>query len=189
MLDSALSFLANELNAYIKKRTGTLVNTVEVGAIADDQGKWAIAEGQLRLALINIEEERILKSQLPERAYIEGHYVTLQPNLKLNLIVMCAARLKNYSDSLRYLSYILTFFQAHPSFSVSDYPGLDSRIEKLNVEMLPSGTEQLNQMWAYIGTKYLPSVVYRIRLVALQDIEPLGIGKPITSVKTEVHGL
>ncbi|MES2208298.1 MAG: DUF4255 domain-containing protein [Pseudomonadota bacterium] len=189
MLDSALSFLANELNGYIKQRTGALLNIVEVGAIADDQGKWAIAEGQLRLALINIEEERTLKSQLPERAYIEGQYVMLQPNLKLNLVIMCAARLKNYSDSLRYLSYILMFFQSHPSFASSEYPGLDSRIEKLNVEMMPSGTEQLNQMWAYIGTKYLPSVVYRIRLIALQDNEAMGIGQPITSVNTVVHSL
>lgn len=189
MLDSAMSFLADELNVYIKKRTGTLTNTVEVGAIADDQGRWAVAEGQLRLALINIEEERILKSQLPERAYVDGHYVTLQPDLKLNLVVMCAARLKNYTDSLRYLSHIVTFFQSHPSFAATEYPGLDPRIEKLNVEMLPVGPEQLNQMWAYIGTKYLPSAVYRIRLLVLQDIEPQSIGKPITSVNTVVHAL
>lgn len=187
MLDSAMIFLADEVNVYIKKRTGTITDTVEVGCIADDQGKWAVAEGQMRVALINLEEERVLRAQMPERIYINGNLVSMQPEIKLNLVVMFAARLKKYTDTLRYLSHVIAFFQSHPSFTPDEFPGLDSRIEKLTVEMLPYGPEQLNQTWAYIGTKYLPSVVYRIRMVALQDVEPMGIGQPITSIETALH--
>ena len=187
MLDSAMTFLADEVNVYIKKRSGAVTNTVEVGSLADDQGKWAITEGQLRVALINIEEERVLRSQVPERTYINDKLVTMQPTVKLNLVLMFAARLKKYTDSLRYLSYVITFFQSQPSFTPDEYPGLDARIEKLTVEMLPFGPEQLNQTWAYIGTKYLPSVAYRIRLIALQDIEPMGISQPITMIETRLH--
>lgn len=187
MLDNVLTFLADEVNVYLKKRTGTLLDTVEAGSIADDQGKWAVTEGQLRVALVNIEEERVLRSQVPERVYINGNQVTLQPAIRLNLSLMFAARLKDYSDTLRYLSHVITFFQSHPSFTPDEYPGLDTRIEKLTLEMQPYGPEQLNQMWAYIGTKYLPSVVYRARMVVLQDQEPHDIGKPITMIETVLH--
>jgi hypothetical protein len=88
---------------------------------------------------------------------------------------------------LRYLSHVITFFQAHPSFTPDIFPGLDPRIEKLAVEMLPYGPEQLNQMWAYIGAKYLPSVVYRVRMILLQDSEPQGIGKPIATIETTLR--
>jgi hypothetical protein len=48
--------------------------------------------------------------------------------------------------------------------------------------------EQLNQMWAYLGSKYLPSMVYRVRMITLQDLEPLAIGQPVTSIEAEFHG-
>jgi hypothetical protein len=187
MLDSAIKFIADEVNVDLKKRTGASIGTVEAGSIADDQGRWAVTEGQLRLALINVEEERVLRSQVPERILINGNHVVLQPDIKLNLVVMFAARLRNYSDSLRYLSYVMTFFQGHPSFTPDEYPGLDQNIGKLTMEMLSYGPEQLNQIWAYIGTKYLPSVAYRVRMIVLQDNEPTGIGKPITTIETMLH--
>jgi len=48
--------------------------------------------------------------------------------------------------------------------------------------------EQLNQLWATIGGKQLPSVVYRIRLVAVQDVEPVAIQRPVTEVSAAIHG-
>ncbi len=188
MLDTAIKFLVDEVNIYLKKRTGGGDNvSIEAGSIADDQGRWALTPGQLRLALINVEEERVIRSQVPERVLVNGSHVVLQPDIKLNLLVLIAARLNNYSDSLRYLSHVMTFIQGHPSFTPNEYPGLDLNIGKLTMEMLSYGPEQLNQIWAYVGTKYLPSVVYRVRMIVLQDNEPLGIGKPITTIETVLH--
>lgn len=186
MLDKATAFLAGEVNAYIRKRTGAAVDVLDVGSLADDQGKWAFSNS-LRLALVAVEEERATREQVPERVFVDGRNVVLQPPLKLNLVVVFAAHLTNYDDSLRYLSYVLTFFQAHPAFAPDQFPALDTRIEYLAPDLLSYGPEQLNQMWAYIGTKYLPSVAYRVRMVVLQDIEPLGIDQPIVRIQAELH--
>ncbi len=43
-------------------------------------------------------------------------------------------------------------------------------------------------MWACLGAKHLPSVVYRLRMVLLQDTEPVGSGAPITTIETSLHG-
>lgn len=187
MFDKAVGFLTDEVNAYLRKRTGDTGDVVDAGTIVDDTGKWTVPDGQMRLSLINIEEERVTRSQVPERRYVDGHHVVLQPDLKLNLLVMVAARLKDYRDSLRYLSLVMTFFQSHPTFNASDDPALDPRIARLNVELLSYGPEQLNQLWAYVGGKYLPSVLYRIRLITLQDEEPMAIGQPIVEIDTAVH--
>ncbi|GAA5167702.1 DUF4255 domain-containing protein [Viridibacterium curvum] len=189
MLDQAIRFLADTTNTHLRNRglTSTNVGEVIVGQLVDDAGKWAIAPDNIGLTLINIEEDRVMRSQLPDYAYVGGSQVLLQPELKLNLTVLFHARPSandKYTQSLRFLSNLLTFFQAHPVFTPDEYPALDPRIDKLLVEMLALSTEQLNQIWAYLGSKYLPSVAYRVRMVVLQDVEPLAIGKPITDIET-----
>lgn len=187
MLDCAVKFLADEVNLYLKRRTASDVVKVVPGGLADEKGNWAVKPGCIGLALVNVEEERVLRAQVPERKYAHGSQVVLQPELKLNLQLVFAARHSTYEHALRYLSYVLTFFQAHPSFTAEEYPALDAGIEKLTVELLSYGPEQLNQLWAYIGTRYLPSAVYRVRMVMLQDAEPMGTGKPILTVETVLH--
>lgn len=187
MLDSAVTFLSDQVNDYLLKRTGSDTVKVVPGNLVDETGKWAIGATSVGLALINVEEERTLRAQVPDYVYINGSHVVLQPEIKLNLYLMFAARHTDYDHALRYISHVLTFFQAHPSFTPDAYPGLDASIEKLNVELVSYGPEQLNQLWAYLGAKYLPSVIYRVRMVVLQDIEPSGIGQPITSIETALH--
>lgn len=187
MLDSAVNFLAAELNLYLKRRTASSVVQVVPGGLTDDSGKWAVADGTIGLALVNVEEERVLRSQVPERIPRNGSHIVRSPELKLNLQLVFAVRHNSYEHALRYLSYVLTFFQAHPVFRPEEFPGLAAGIEKLTLELISYGPEQLNQLWAYIGTKYLPSVVYRVRMVVLQDVEPEGIGQPITTIETVVH--
>ena len=155
------------MNQYLIRRTSLDPNVEGVhvlpGGIADDAGKWAVADRSVGLALVNVEEERVLRLQVPERHFINGNHVIQQPDVKLNLILVFAARHSNYEHALRYLSYVLTFFQRHPAFTPEEYPGLDPKLVKLTMELLSYGPEQLNQLWAYIGTKYLPSAVYRVR--------------------------
>lgn len=188
MIDSALKFLAEEVNLYLMRRTASGLIQVVPGGLVDDTGKWAVADGSIGLALVNVEEERIMRSQVPERVLLNGSQVVREPDLKLNLQVVFAVRHSKYDHALRYLSYVLMFFQAHPSFTPTEYPALEPDIQKLNVDLLSYGPEQLNQLWAYVGAKYLPSAVYRVRMVMLQDTEPSDIGQPIVTIDTAVHG-
>ena len=66
-------------------------------------------------------------------------------------------------------------------------PHFPLKIGKLTVELESLSVEQLNQIWAYLGAKHLPSVAYKIRLVVIQDEFASAIQKPVTSVKTNIH--
>lgn len=188
MLDVALAFLADEFNAYLLRRTGSLgVGKMEPGALLDDTGKLAITKGTVRLSIINIEEERATRAQLPERVLVDGREMTLPPELRLNLTLLAAADMNGYDTTLKGLSQVLAFFQSHPVFTVDDYPGLDPRLGQLSVEMFSVGHETLNQIWACLGAKYLPSVLYKVRLVSIQDREPERFGAPITDIAIDLH--
>jgi len=187
MLDVALTFLVNSLNEYLKARTGSALGKATLGKVVDDTGKWAVTLDQLGVALVNIEEDRVLKEQLPETSFINGKLVSLPPPLRVNLHILVCANFQKYDEGLKFLSYVLTFFQARPKFTQVDCPNLDPRIDKLTVELLSLTYEQLNQVWAFIGGKQLPSAMYRVRLVVLQD-QQADVGVPVTAINMEVHG-
>ena len=188
MIDAALQFLADEANAYLQKRTGSDLGAVAPGTIVDDNGRWTSPPDAMRVLMFQVEEERTLRDPLPERTLVAGREVVLPPPLKLNLVLLFAGRFQQYATALRTLSHLMTFFQARPVFTPTDSPGLPAGVERLSMELLSWTPEQLSQMWAAIGAKQLPSVLYRLRLVMLQDTEPLGTGLPITTITTALHG-
>jgi hypothetical protein len=189
MLDVALNFLTGELNTYLVARGARSatdeIGKVEVGRLVDDAGKWAIKDDHIGASLIHIEEDRVMKSHLPEAILADGKHLLLEPRLKLNLHVIFAAKFQKYDEGLRSLSLVLTYFQSHPTFAAGVYPGLDSRIERLSVELQSLSYEQLNQIWAVIGGKHLPSALYKIRMVALQDTEPTAIQRQVAAIQTD----
>src|SRR4051794_35245271 len=185
MLDSAVYFLADEVNAYLQRLAVDVVKAVP-GSLANDDGTWAIADNTIGVAVVNVEEERTLRTQTPERVLVNGSHVVLPADLKLNLIVAFAVRHSKYDHTLRFLSHVLRFFQAHPIFTPAEYPALDPSIEKLAVELVSYGPEQLNQLWAYIGTKYLPSAIYRVRMLVLRDADPTAVDTPLAEIDAEV---
>lgn len=190
MLDVALNFLAAELNAYLvargARKSTDEIGKAEVGKLVDDTGKWVIRDDHIGVSLIHIEEDRVMKSQLPEAILTRGRQVILEPALKLNLHILFAAKFQKYDEGLRSLSLVLTYFQSHPTFTPDTYSGLDPRIERLTIELQPVSYDQLNQIWAFIGAKQLPSVIYKVRMVALQDLEPTAVVPPVSEIQTAV---
>ena len=122
MLDIAVAFLADEFNAYLLRRTGSLaLGSAVPGALVNDAGKVAVAKGTVGVGLINIEEERVTRVQQPERVLVNGREIVLPPELRLNLTLMFVPNMATYDLSLRALSHVLTFFQSCPSFSVDEH--------------------------------------------------------------------
>ena len=189
MIDLALKFLSDEANGYMSRRLGLELGKLDVGPIVDvATGALAMASDTTRLTLFQIEEERVLREQLPLRQVVAGREVTLPPPIKINLIVVVAGRFQHYAEGLGRLACLLTFFQSHPLFTPAEHPAMPAGIERLSVELLNWGPDQLNQLWTCLGTKHLPCMVYRVRMLWLQDSEPQGTGAPVSGIDTRVHG-
>ncbi|HEX8242778.1 MAG TPA: DUF4255 domain-containing protein [Longimicrobium sp.] len=188
MLDVAMEFLKDELNAYLAARNGTDQVKAQLTRVMNDQNQVAIEPNSLAMTVINIEEERTFKAQVPTHAYTQGRHVVHEPELKVNLLVMVSAFFSNYAEALKHLSCALTWSQAHPAFNPTRSPALDPRIEKLTLELQTLAFEQLNQVWAFVGSKQLPSIFLRVRMVVLQDAEPAAVQPPITAVSAALSG-
>jgi hypothetical protein len=97
--------------------------------------------------------------------------------------------LSSYTDSLKFLNYVIQFFQSHNSFKSFDYPELNNRIEQLNVDPFSLNFEQINHIWSTMGGKYLPSVMYKVRQLAIEDEIAVGVGGGIIeTIISDVNG-
>jgi hypothetical protein len=187
MIDQALIFLRDEINTYILARTNSMNVEVKLSKIVNDLGKYAFPDDSIALTIFNLEEDHVFKAQLPEFTYVDGQHLRREPELKFILHAMFAANFVNYDEAWKAISLILGFFQSHPVFQAEESPALPVKIGKLTIELETLGLEQLNQIWAYLGAKYLPSVAYKIRMIVVQDEFASAIQKPIISVKTNIH--
>jgi len=100
----------------------------------------------------------------------------LSPPVELNLFVLFAAHNSNYETSLRDLSDVIGFFQSNTVFDEQNYPALNATvdkpdnkpwqlIERLSFRMHSLTFEQQNNLWAMLGAKYMPSVIYKMNLL------------------------
>jgi len=181
MIETVLTFLKQEVNQYLTDKASAGVNTVELTQIVNEAGIYAFDDNKIALSLIQIEEETVFKSQGTTIRMENAFDVHLQPDIKINLYVVFAAKYSTYSESLKQLSNIILYFQSHSFFRNAEFPGL-GHIERVSAELYSMSFEQLNQVWAYLGAKYLPSVVYKLRMVVIQAENIDKIVPPVTKV-------
>ena len=72
---------------------------------------------------------------------------------------------KNYVEALKFLSGVIYFFQGKPVFTNDNTPGLSDNVEKAVFDLTSLSFHDLSAVFQMMGSKYLPSVVYRIRML------------------------
>lgn len=197
MIDSALKFLTDEINAYLvlKNEPASAISPeIVLTNVAAEDGNWAIPPKTLGLSLINIEEERVFKEQQTAFRNLNGDIEHYNPNLKLNLYILISANFAAgdaggtanssgvYSEGLKQLSYVISFFQGKYVFTPDNSPSLPAELNKLVVELYSYSFEQQYNFWSVVGAKYLPSVLYKVRMVVYQEKALLDQQQPITTL-------
>jgi hypothetical protein len=189
MIDNALIFLKDEVNKYMMLESGAatldervvLSNIVNVDS--DNSGNLPI--DKVVLSLICIEEERQLKAQDHYARTTNGSLYTANPEMRFNLYVLFAAHFQNshYDEALKFLSLILRFFQGRNVFDIKEYPELKEDVKRLIVDLHTQPMEQQSQLWQALGGKFLPSVMYKIRMLTVNE----GMAKIETGRITEIQ--
>ncbi len=180
MIDQVLNAIVTQLNTYI----GTADPEVILGNVSFADAFQETSSHNLSdkviASVINIEQEDTLRN-LPFRrtAYSGGipQGVERQPDIFLNIYVLFGANKHNYSTALNRISQVLSFFQRQYVFTATDIPVLSvHHLDRVIFDLYSTSFEQLNQLWSIMGGKYMPSVVYKMRLAVIQDTEPRGTG-------------
>jgi hypothetical protein len=183
MIRTALEFIRKELEAYMVMReydlNYTAGNVVDLKSVTLPNGTINVTDTtHVTVMLVGIDEER----RDGRRPYYiptdDKQFFRLNPPVELDLLVLFVAHNNDYQTALRDLSDVAGFFQSNPVFDSLKYPSLNSSVTKPDEKpwqlidrlsfMLHSMTfEQQNNLWAMLGSKYIPSLVYRMKMLTI----------------------
>lgn len=202
MIHTSLAFLTQQINEYLKLKTDdSETERIFLTSVATESAGIVIPDSSLGLSLINIEEERVFKDQKTSFINRDGVAETMNPEIKLNLYILISANFQDtdstttsddYVEGLKQLSYVISFFQSKNVFTPDNspsMPGIDSNLIKLVVELYSYSFEQLYNFWSVVGAKYLPSVLYRVRLIRIQEQAVKTSAPPIEKIGINSRGV
>jgi hypothetical protein len=177
MISEALVFLKDHLNAHLSAQSGQVPGDSDEAKVVFVDGERmdpiTFKLGAVTILLINIEEERTLRSAEPyTRVAEDGAHHRVQPDIRMNLFVLFVARFKRYEQGLGYLSSIIQHFQRHRVLTPHNAPALAGKlgaVDKLIMELTTLRFAEQNEVWNALRTTYHPSVLYRVKMIAFRD--------------------
>jgi hypothetical protein len=181
MINSAISHLANQLNQFLKRSFELNEDVVVVSNILEQDGSLSPnVNNKVVVILTNIEKDTVPYRQAPNGKTVSGGEGARsgigRPPVYLNLYLMFVANFSgnNYSEALKFISKTIGFFQRQSVFDQHSTPDLDPRIEKLILDIENLSIQDLSNLWGLLSGKYLPSILYKVRMVSFDTDDIIG---------------
>lgn len=145
---------------------------VVLSNVVNHQGQpFEGARNKVVMSLIGIGHETTIAT-FTRTAPVEGNqYGVVTPPLYVFLMLLFTANFQDerYAEGLGAVSRTIAFFQQYPCFSRDAMPELDPVIEKLTLEITNMDLVQTNYVTGMLGIRYLPSVLYKLRLIPFRS--------------------
>jgi len=184
MIEQAIQIIAEKLNRHLKNAFSSNENLVEVSNIVGQDGAVSPnVDNKLVLFVVNIEQEILANRHVHDRLPGPGRVPVISKPAYMNIYICLAGTFsgKNYSESLKLLSHAIGFLHNNCVFDHSNTPELDPVFNKLVFEYVNLDIRDLSNLWGVITGKYLPSALYKVRMV------PVGV-EQLTGQDHAIHG-
>ncbi len=188
MISSVVQTVANELNEFFKLKFGVSEERVIISNLVNQDGSASVKdENRIILSLALIQEEKM-------GAYKASGSISpggVKP-IAINLFLLFSASFneKLNIDAMKFISAVIAFFQNKPVFNQQNSPGLSEGMEKLSFEIFNMSIQEQSNLWSTIGAKYLPSILYKVRVITVDEqsfmpdsIDIVGVDRTYSEVK------
>jgi hypothetical protein len=187
MIYETLQILKEQLEVYFSDEGLGKIITLENISLwesgSEDASKVA---GKVILTLINLEEETTMKN-IPNYKVSNGKTEYKNPPIHLNLFLLISSNCDTYDKSLRSISKVIQFFQGKKTFTSTNtvYNRTNVAFDILDyfkfiIELYTPSFEELNYVWGTLGGRQLPSVIYKIQLIQIEQDKKLAESDAIT---------
>jgi hypothetical protein len=188
MIDQCLDFLRGELNQFLKQKLSLAQDKVVLSGIIRQDGKLdpELELESIAMMVVNIEEETAIQA-LTNYTERDASYFKSNPGMHLNLKVLTVLNFTHHSEALKFLSALLSFFQSRPVFKKEGYPQfMPSNVDQLRLKFISQTLEQQNHLWGTLGAKYLPSLMFKVSLLKVQEDQILEEVPRIGEIRTQL---
>jgi hypothetical protein len=159
MIYEVLQTLTDNLNVYFRTKLKIQEDKAELSAIVNQDGTIALqSENKVLVSLLNIEREPFSANS--------GNIGRQKLSLNIIVIFCCHFSNSNYSEAIRFLDLIISYFEENYTLEAQNiYDGNN----KIKIEIETFNLDKVHNIWSTIGAKYLPSVVYKLRMIVVDS--------------------
>lgn len=184
MIHLSIARVLNEVNSYLNMRSpGLDENRVAAGSLFDLAGlPNPDTHDRIAVQIVNIEENSVYRSMETHRARPDGMHQRVRPSVRINVYVLFVANLDDYPEALKAISLVIAFFQNRYAFDIAGNGDGSSRVI---FELYSMTFEQQNHLWASLGAKYMPSVMYKAAILDISDTQVEAEVPPVEEISTE----
>lgn len=156
--------LANEYMQNVDRRGDDWVTLTSI--VYHDGNVNEHCRDKVVMTLYNIVRENIVSTYTPAKGG-EDSFAIVQPPIyvDLHLAFMANFASHSYPDGLAAISRIISFFQQNPWFTQANAPDLGPEVDKVTLEMSSLDPVDVNYVMGMLGTRYMPSVFYKLRML------------------------
>jgi len=188
----------------LKEQLETYFDSVGLGKIIvlDNIALWESGsddasriDGKVVMTLLKLEEETTLKN-IPNYKIKDGKTEYRNPPVHLNLFLLISANCESYDKSLRSISKTIQFFQGKKVFNSANTVYNRNNVSfdvfdqfRFVLELYTPSFEELNNVWGILGGRQLPSVIYRIQLIQIEQDKILQSSELITQIGGDLNNL
>ncbi len=200
MILQTLKILSNELESFLDTfaEDGVDSNRVVLGNIAfHEVEKYrpnsveATIDDKIVLSVVQVEEEKVLKNNShftknTPLTTVDYH----NPKVHVNLYILVTFNSLLYENAMTYLSRVIRFFQSKNVFTDQNTTPILSGINemdrfdtfKIMMELYTLTFEQQNHLWGMMGSKQLPAIMYKLRVIDLEFKSILSTGQRVEEI-------
>jgi hypothetical protein len=189
VIAAAIGSVASQVNQSLRRTFRVGEDLLIVSNLTEPDGSMVTqAADKLVLFLVNIEKDALPYQQGALGHGASGRIGVGNAPVHLNLMLMFAATFSgaNYPEALKFISHTIGFFQSRPVLDHQNTPDLDPRIDRLVLEIENLSTSDLSNLWSILRGTYLPSVLYRMRMVTIDAHQLSGQLPYVTRPQTGV---
>lgn len=189
MIYETLQILQEQLeNYFVEVGLGKIIALENIALWESGNDDAKKLDGKVVLTLVKLEEDIALKNT---RSYkiVNGKTEYKNPPIHLNLYLLISANCDTYDKSLRSISKVIQFFQGKKIFTSANtvYNRTNVAFDVLDyfkfiLDLYTPSFEELNNVWGTLGGRQLPSVLYRIQLIQIEQDKKLATSEVITHV-------
>lgn len=183
LLKKSLDFLKLEVNNYVNATPDGIIEIVNIAAL-NDGDDFLESSFPIILSIVNIEEDTIARNPYLYKKKIDNSTPDkfLNPAQHLNVSILFTAYSKEqkqdtYLEGINKLEGVIRCFQQQNVFMMEG--------TKLILDLQSQSINELNQLWSMLGNKYMPSVLYKMRMITIQH-DPVEGDQVIEKVRIKL---
>lgn len=159
MIYEVLNDIQEQLNQHYKLRFGLSEDKLHLSTMVNNDGSNSIEDEVVVMMPVNFQEEKHLYNRNSPSA---GN----PPTVSLSVLVVFTSTFtgKSTSEGLKFLSETISFFLQNNSMDIEG--------NKVSLELFNLDINAQNSLWASLGAKYAPSVVYKLSLISISEDMP-----------------